>query len=130
VGVSVKKAYVLAGLLAVAGSTIAIAGTSPEEALEKELGGWVAGEPVQCIPLRRITGSRALGDTMLFKVRSSIKYRTSSVGCPAQRVGLTLMTNPGSTNLCKGDVVGMWDLANDIQEDSCQVGNFTPYRRK
>jgi len=125
-----KKAYVLAGLLAVAGSTIAIAAKSPEEQLEKELGGWVAGEPVRCIPMRRITASAALGDTMLFKVRSSIKYRTSTVGCPARRVGLTLMTNPGSTNLCKGDVVGLWDLENDIQEDSCQVGEFTPYTRK
>lgn len=125
-----KNAYVAAGLLAAAVSTIAFAAKSPEEQLEKELGGWVAGEAVQCIPLRRITASRALGDVMLFKVRSSIKYRTSTVGCPAQRVGLTLMTNPGSTNLCKGDVVGMWDLENDIQEDSCQVGEFTPYRRK
>ena len=125
-----KNACIAAGLLAVAGSTIAFAAKSPEQALEKELGGWVAGEPVRCIPLRRITASRALGDVMLFKVRSSIKYRTPTVGCPAQRVGLTLMTNPGSTNLCKGDVVGMWDLENDIQEDSCQVGEFTPYTRK
>jgi hypothetical protein len=124
------KAYVVAGLLAVLGSTIAIAAKSPEENLAKELDGWVAGAPVQCIPLRRITATRAMGDTMLFKVRSSIKYRTPSIGCPAQRVGITLMTNPGSTNLCKGDAVGMWDLENDIQEDSCQVGEFTPYTRK
>ena len=125
-----KKAYIAAGLLAVAGSTIAFAAKSPQELLEKEIGGWIAGEPVQCIQLRRITASRAMGDTLLFKVRSSIKYRTDSIGCPADRVGLTLITNPDNVRLCKGDVVGLYDLENDIHEGSCQVGDFTPYTRK
>ena len=124
-----KKIFAAAGL-AVAVSTIALAAKSPEEQLEKELGGWVAGESVQCIQLRRITASRAMGDTLLFKVRSSIKYRTDSVGCPADRVGLTLVTNPDNVRLCKGDVVGLYDLENDIHEGSCQVGEFTPYTRK
>ena len=111
------------------GSTMAIAASTPQERLDKEIGGWMAGPPERCIDLRRVTATAAYGDTMLFKVRSSIKYRTESSGCPAQRVGLTITTNSDHGKLCSGDVVGLQDIDNDMIEGSCQIGEFTPYRR-
>jgi len=122
---------VAAGVLAAGTASILYAATrTPAEELDKEIGTWVAGPPQECIDLRTVTASTALGDTMLFKVRSAIKYRTDSLGCPAAKVGATLVTNPDSVHLCKGDVVGLVDLDNDMHEGSCQVGEFIPYKRK
>ena len=123
------KSLAYLGAVLALGSTVAIAASTPQERLDKEIGGWVAGPPERCIDLRRVTATAAYGDTMLFKVRSSTKYRTDSAGCPAQRVGLTVVTNPDHTRLCSGDAVGLEDLDNGITEGSCQVGEFTPYRR-
>lgn len=67
---------------------------------------------------------------MLFKVRSALKYKTSSPGCRSAKVGATLVTNPNRIHLCKGDIVALVDVENGIQEGSCDVGEFTPYTRK
>lgn len=123
--------FLVAGLFAAgAASVVYAASRTPAEELDREIGSWVAGPPQECIDLRRVTASRALGDTMLFKVRSAIKYRTDSPGCPAAKIGATLVTNPDSSHLCKGDIVGLVDLDNGIQEGSCAVGEFIPYKRK
>jgi hypothetical protein len=123
--------FVAAGLVAAGAASVLYAATrTPTEELNGEIGTWIAGSPQQCIDLRRVTASRALGDTMLFKVRSAIKYRTTSPGCPSAKVGATLVTNPDSVHLCKGDIVGLVDLENGMQEGSCEVGEFTPYTRK
>lgn len=125
----VRNLPLLGVALAAAGiGTIAYA-ASPDEKLDKEIGGWSAGAPERCIDLRRVTATAAFGDTMLFKVRSSIKYRTDSAGCPAARVGLTIVAEHDHNRLCSGDVVSLQDLDNDIVEGSCAVGEFTPYRR-
>jgi hypothetical protein len=122
---------ILAAGIVTAGAASALyaATRTPAEELDKEIGSWVAGAPQECIDLRRVTASRALGETMLFKVRSAIKYRTDSPGCPAAKVGASLVTNPNSVHLCKGDIVGLVDIENGIQEGSCEVGEFTPYKR-
>lgn len=123
--------FLVAGLFAAgAASVVYAASRTPAEELDREIGSWVAGPPQGCIDLRRVTASRALGDTMLFKVRSAIKYRTDSPGCPAAKIGATLVTNPDNSHLCKGDIVGLVDLDNGIQEGSCAVGEFIPYKRK
>jgi hypothetical protein len=124
------KGIVSIGLMAGAASALYAASRTPAEEMDREIGTWVAGPPQECIDLRKVSASRALGDEMLFKVRSAIKYRTSSVGCPAAKVGATLVTNPNSIRLCKGDPVGLVDVENGIQEGSCQVGEFVPYKRK
>jgi hypothetical protein len=123
---------IVSAAFAAAGITTAVyaASRTPAEELDREIGTWVAGTPQECIDLRKVTASRALGDTMLFKVRSAVKYRTSSPACPSMRVGLTLVTNPDSIHLCKGDAVGLVDLDNGIEEGSCAVGEFVPYTRK
>jgi hypothetical protein len=126
-----RSVFVAAGVVTVGAASILYAATrTPDEDLDRELGAWVAGAPQECIDLRRVTASRALGDTMLFKVRSVVKYRTNSLGCPGAKVGATLVTNPSSIHLCKGDIVGLVDLDNGFQEGSCEVGDFTPYTRK
>lgn len=118
------------GVAAVGAGSILYAATTPAQALEKEIGGWVAGAPQRCIDMRFVSGSRALGNTMLFKVRSAIKYRTETRGCPADSAGLTLVTNRSHHLMCQGDTVGLVALESGIEKGACQVGEFTPYRRK
>jgi hypothetical protein len=120
----------IVGVATVGAGSILYASTTPAQALEKEIGNWVAGPPQRCIDMRFVTDSRALGDTMLFKVRSAVKYRTDSIGCPTTSVGMTLVTNRSHNVLCKGDIVGLVDLENGIEKGACHVGEFTPYRRK
>ena len=129
-GDDVNWKFLAIGAVAAGFGSISYALDSPAKALEKEIGGWVPGVPQRCIDMRFITGSRALGDSMLFKVHSSIKYQTPTPGCPPERVGRTLVTNPSHNNLCKGDTVGLVDLQSGIDDGACQVGEFTPYRRK
>ena len=120
---------ILGPSLLVFAGTVAYASSTPDEKLEKEIGGWVASPPERCIDMRKVTSTNVYGDAMLFKVRSAIKYRTDSSGCPAQRVGLTIVTNSDHGRLCSGDVVGLQDLENGTVEGSCAVGEFMPYRR-
>ena len=120
----------LAGVAAGAAS-MAYAAKSNEERLQRELDGWVVAGPAErCIDLRRITATAAYGDTILFKIRSSTKYRTQSPGCPAARVGLTVIAESRHGRICAGDQVMLGDLDNDITEGSCSVGAFTPYKRQ
>ena len=121
---------VVAGAIAAGAASILYARAQAEE-FDRELGDWVvAGPPQECIDLRKVTATRAIGGTMLFKVRSSIKYRADSAGCPAAGVASSVVMDHDNVHLCKGDTVGLQDLENEIPEGSCQVGEFVPYKRQ
>ena len=120
----------LAGLVAAGVATALFAARpAPIEALHDELGNRIAGPPQRCVELRRITATRALGKDLLFMEGSAVKFHTVSPACPASR-GFALVTSTSYGRLCKGDLVGFIDVESGIEKGSCEVGEFTPYRRQ
>jgi hypothetical protein len=50
-------------------------------------------------------------------------------GCPELRVGYALKTRTTSSQLCRGDIVEVFDPLNGFSSGACALGDFTPYRR-
>jgi hypothetical protein len=119
-----------AGLIAAGAASILFAAKPlPSDALHAELLNRVAGPPQRCVELRRITATRALGKDLLFMEGSAVKFHTISPACPDSR-GFALVTSTSYGRLCKGDLVGFIDVESGIEKGSCEVGEFTPYRRQ
>jgi hypothetical protein len=96
--------WVFSSLVLLASTPTVIAKEDADREFHKLFDGRVAEMPVRCVDLRR--------------------------GCPAARVGLTLLTNPSlDVKLCEGDVVGLVDLNTNVAAGSCRLGPWTPYRK-
>lgn len=115
---------------------VSIPGTSqakkgPEAELAKALEGRVAEAPVRCIDVRSAYGMKIIGTTtVVARSQSGLTYRNDPAGgCPAQKVGLLLVTNLNYAKLCEGDVVGLVHSETGDQKGACRLGKWTPYRR-
>jgi hypothetical protein len=110
----------------------ALAKEDPDREFHKLFDGRVAETQVRCVDLRRVFGMRVVGvSTIIAKQNASLLYRNDPVnGCPAAKVGLTLVTNANhGDKLCEGDVVGLVNLDNNVQAGACRLGPWTPFRK-
>lgn len=124
--------WVFSSLVLLASTPTVIAKEDADREFHKLFDGRVAEMPVRCVDLRRVFGIRVVGtSTIIAKQNASLLYRNDPVnGCPAARVGLTLLTNPSlDVKLCEGDVVGLVDLNTNVAAGSCRLGPWTPYRK-
>jgi hypothetical protein len=110
----------------------ALAKEDPDREFHKLFDARVAETQVRCVDLRRVFGMRVVGvSTIIAKQNASLLYRNDPVnGCPAAKVGLTLVTNANhGDKLCEGDVVGLVNLDNNVQAGACRLGPWTPFRK-
>lgn len=124
--------FALSSVILVALIPSALAKEDPQREFQKLFDGRVAEAPVRCVDLRRVFGMRVVGaSTIIAKQNASLFYRNDPVnGCPAAKVGLTLVTNANhGDKLCEGDVVGLVNLDNGVQAGACRLGPWTPFRR-
>lgn len=98
--------------------------------LDKALAGKVAGEPVSCIPLSQRTDMNVISnDVLLYKVNNKLVYRNDLLGrCSGLTTGGTLVTKLFTSQMCKGDIAQVADLATGTTMGSCALGDFVPYR--
>jgi hypothetical protein len=102
----------------------------PETRLARMLKGRVAGEPVDCINLRRIRSSQIIDDTAIVYDAGSILYvNRPRAGRRSLDRSDILVTNLHSSELCSIDVVRLLDSSSRMQTGTVFLGDFVPYSR-
>ena len=101
-----------------------------EAELERALQGRVAGEPVNCIDLRRIQSSRIINDTAILYDSGSVLYvNRPRNGADQLDRRDTMVTRTMLSRLCDIDVVTMVEPSSGTMSGIVFLGEFVPYRR-
>ena len=89
------------------------------------------GEPVSCVPTRNLRGNRSAGEAAIIFEGSGgrIWVNRPAAGCPALSSTRALRTKTTTTQLCRGDIVDVFDPVAGFQYGGCGLGDFTPYER-
>ena len=103
---------------------------SPEAELAREIEGRVAGEPVDCVNLSRITSSRIISRTaIIYDAGSTIYVNRPRGGAESLDHWDTLVTRPFGGRLCSVDPVQLYDTGARMQTGVVFLGDFVPYRK-
>ncbi len=89
-----------------------------ESRLAQELRGRTAGPPVSCVNQRLLGGNRSVGEgVIIFQgAGNNIVYvNRPPAGCPELDSGRALQTRTTSTQLCRGDIVTVFDPVAGFQ---------------
>jgi hypothetical protein len=101
-----------------------------EAQLERALEGRVAGEPVDCITLSRIRGTRIIPDTaIVYEVGNVLYVNRPRAGARSLDESDTLVSRPFSNRLCSIDTVQLYDTSARMTHGVVFLGDFVPYRR-
>jgi hypothetical protein len=88
--------------------------------------------PQDCVDEPDLDSSRAYGkDVILFSGRTGemVYVNRLAAGCPGLDFGRAIRTQIRTTQLCRGDVVTVFDPVSGTEYGTCALGVFTPYRR-
>ena len=91
-----------------------------------------AGPPQNCVSQRLLRGNRSVGEeAIIFQTTGSnlVYVNRPPGGCPEVRPGRAIRTRTTTTQLCRGDIVEVFDPLNGFSSGACGLGDFTPYRR-
>ena len=111
-------------------ATPALAAPDREAELARALEGRVAGEPVDCIDLHRVRGSRIITDTaILYESGSTIYVNRPRAGAESLNQWDALVTRLPTTRLCSIDAVRLVDQQSQMLTGVVMLGDFVPYRR-
>lgn len=103
---------------------------SPQAQLEKALEGRVAGEPVSCIQLSRVRSSRIIDDTaIVYDAGNTIYVNHPRSGAESLDQWDTLVTKTFGGDLCRVDVVQLYDRGLRMPTGLVFLGDFVPYKR-
>jgi len=104
---------------------------TPEERLQRELRGRVAGEAVECINLRNVRGSQVIDRTaILFDAGSTIYVNRPRGGAESlDRFDTQVVRLSGAYRLCSIDTIQMVDPTTGMFTGNVFLGDFVPYRR-
>ena len=124
-----KLLPLIAGSLLVGGA--AQAGPVDREAeLARALQGRVAGTPVSCIDLHRVTSSQVIPNTaILYRSGSTIYVNRPANGADELNRNDTMVTRLHSTRLCDVDTITMVEPVSGTFMGVVFLGDFVPYRR-
>ncbi len=102
-----------------------------EERLARALEGRVAGEPKDCINLRDIRSSRIIEDTAIVYEGpgNTLWVNRPRAGADTLDSWDVLVTNTHSSQLCRVDVVRLYDTTARMQTGFVFLGDFVPYRK-
>jgi hypothetical protein len=91
-----------------------------------------AGPPVSCVPLRNLQGNRSAGEgAIVFGGQSGRLYvNRPPAGCPLLDSGRAISLRTTGTQLCRGDIVNVFDPVSGFGFGSCGLGDFEPYTRR
>ena len=104
--------------------------TDREAELARELEGWVAGEPVDCIDLNRVRSTRIIDDTaIVYDAGRTLYVNRPRAGANSLNQWDALVTRLYSTRLCSIDTVEMLDTSSRMLSGIVFLGDFVPYTR-
>lgn len=104
---------------------------TPEEQLQRELRGRVAGEPVDCINLRAVRNSRVIDRTALvFDAGGTIYVNRPRAGARSLSRWDTQVLRPfAGSQICSVDTIQMVNPSTGTFTGNVFLGEFVPYRR-
>ena len=103
-----------------------------EADLAAALSGRIAGPPQDCVNERDLGGNKSYGrGVIVFSGRTNdvVYVNRPAAGCPGLIFGWALKTRTTTTQLCRGDIVTVFDPTSGTEYGGCTLGEFTPYRR-
>ena len=103
-----------------------------EAQLSEALRGRTAGEAVSCVNERDLGGNKSYGEGVILfqgRTRSVVYVNRPPAGCPDLNYGRALKIRTPSTQICRGDIVTVFDPVSRVEYGGCGLGDFTPYRR-
>ncbi|MBN8806779.1 MAG: hypothetical protein J0I47_00860 [Sphingomonas sp.] len=114
-------------LAALAGSAAPAA--SRQDPLDRELGGRIAGTPVDCVDNSRLMGPQVIDDRTILYRESGLRTWRNDLpeSCPGLRPNTVLIVNVYGSQLCRNDRVRTIDPGSIIPGPTCRLGKFTPY---
>ena len=126
-----RKILPLIAASLVFGAAAAQAAPADREAqLERALEGRVAGEPVDCINLQRVRGTRIIPDTaIVYEVGNVLYVNRPRAGARSLDETDTLVSRPFNNRLCSVDTVQLYDMSARMTHGVVFLGDFVPYRR-
>jgi hypothetical protein len=134
-----KSTLPLLPLIALAAACTADAGPRAEEASARAqtrfaqlTEGRVAGPPQSCVSLRNLHGNESAGEgAIIFRTssRNLIYVNRPPAGCPELDSGRSIKLRVSSTQLCRGDIIQVFDPVTSFSYGGCGLGDFQPYRR-
>jgi hypothetical protein len=91
-----------------------------------------SGPPVSCVPLRNLQGNRSAGEgAIIFAGQSGrLWVNRPPAGCPVIDSGRAISLRTTGTQLCRGEIVNVFDPVNGFNYGSCGLGDFEPYERR
>jgi hypothetical protein len=125
-----KLLPLIAASLLIGGPALAAEPIDREAELERMLRGRVAGEPVDCIDLRRVQSSRIVPDTAIVYDSGGVIYvNRPRNGADELNRWDAMVTRTPSSRLCSVDIVRMVDQSSQMMTGIVMLGDFVPYRR-
>jgi hypothetical protein len=106
--------------------------TEDEAGLAAALSGRIAVPPQNCVNERDLGGNKSYGRGVIVFSGSTndvVYVNRPAAGCPDLASGRALKTRTPMTQLCRGDIVTVFDPVSGFEYGSCSLGEFTPYRR-
>ena len=101
-----------------------------EAKLARQLEGRVAGEPVNCIDLRRVRSSRIINDTaIVYEVGSTLYVNRPRSGAESLDNWDMMVSRPFGGRLCRIDVVQLYDASSRMMTGLVFLDKFVPYKR-
>lgn len=101
-----------------------------EEKLARAVEGRIAGEPVDCIDMRRIVSTRIIDDTaIVYDAGRTLYVNRPRSGADSLDRWDVLVTKTHGGDLCRVDVVELWDATSQMPTGIVFLGDFVPYRR-
>lgn len=103
-----------------------------EADLTAALSGRIAGPPQDCVNEGDLGGNKSYGrGVILFSGRTGdvVYVNRPPAGCPDLNFGRALRTRTTAAQLCRGDIVTVFDPVSGMEFGGCALGEFTPYRR-
>lgn len=125
-----RLAFALAGAALLSAPVLAKPRLAPEAELAEALRDRIAGAPLSCINLSNVRSTRIIDRTAILYDAGSVVYvnRPASGGRQLDRWDV-LVTRLTTHQLCRPDIVRLYDSGSRFMTGSLALGDFVPYRR-
>lgn len=101
-----------------------------EAELAKLLEGRAAGAPVDCIDLSLVHSSQVIaGTAIVYDMGGTLYVNRPRAGAEELNPWDTMVVKPLNHQLCRVDVVQLFDSGSHFREGAVFLGDFVPYRR-
>lgn len=120
------SAILAVGLALAAGAASARTPSTPD----RLLAGRTPGKPVDCIDQNRVFDTQTFDDgSIYYRMSGSVDYLNRPPQCSQLNSDRAYATRTPSTQLCRGDILNIFDPSAHIPYGSCTFGDFVPYAR-